>query len=599
MDSTWFFALNYAAVHHLIVGHDFYWTYGPLTYLLLPFDLGSNLALGLLSQTLIWITFGFSLSGLIFEKRLQLINLAIFSLLLVLTSINYHQNIYPGNLLLCSAFILLVHYFLYRGTARLIIGLIILGIMPAFAFAGVIVASAAVFGLVVERLLSSELNSRRDAILAAVVPPLVGLLFLLFTLESFSAINGYIRSSLELGAGYSFAMSRPHEPITVIVIALTFGLFATILLFLPWVSRRAFRFFTLIFLVPVCAELRHGLIRPDMYHVLQFLSMTALVLALIALVPSFEKPKTRTVAAVAIPLFTIFWLLDAAGRDLKATIASISGVKTPQIIFEILHYDSLRRQLQTAGQEAIPATARTEPEIANIIGEQSVGFLSNVYNNAFVEKLNLVLFPVIQRYSAYTPYLDELNAQWVIRHGPRYLLFNADEMDDRHPWTDEPATWLETYRWYNTRVVGSRNLLLERRDRPRFDHLELTERRDVRFGEKLPISAAQTPMFWKMNCSLSTEGRLRVLTYRVGVVTMTASEPSGLSTTHRVSLPTLASPSIANYLPSSLAQYGEIFSDSEKFTFSVANLEFAGAGSSAFNSPCQFAFYRTVSASTD
>src|SRR5215471_6405461 len=54
-DNTWFFAMNYAASHHLVMGQDIVWTSGPLTWLAVPQDVGGNLARALLFQSALWI----------------------------------------------------------------------------------------------------------------------------------------------------------------------------------------------------------------------------------------------------------------------------------------------------------------------------------------------------------------------------------------------------------------------------------------------------------------------------------------------------------------------------------------------------------------
>jgi len=97
------------------------------------------------------------------------------------------------------------------------------------------------------------------------------------------------------------------------------------------------------------------------------------------------------------------------------------------------------------------------------VQREPVASLSIGYNNAVVDDLNLVLYPVLQRYSAYTAYLDSLNADWIRDKGPRFLIFAGISIDGRHPWTETPAMWVELYRWCNTRLLGKHNLLLERR----------------------------------------------------------------------------------------------------------------------------------------
>src|SRR5258708_31220467 len=50
VDSTWVFALNYGATHHLVFGRDIDWTSGPLAYLAAPMDIGNHLVCRLLLE---------------------------------------------------------------------------------------------------------------------------------------------------------------------------------------------------------------------------------------------------------------------------------------------------------------------------------------------------------------------------------------------------------------------------------------------------------------------------------------------------------------------------------------------------------------------
>ena len=82
VDNTWYFALNYAAAHHLAMGQDIVWTWGPLFYLLFPFDIGNNLARGLAFQASLWVLVIAVLWDLFFRSSFPLRNLAFFLFLL-------------------------------------------------------------------------------------------------------------------------------------------------------------------------------------------------------------------------------------------------------------------------------------------------------------------------------------------------------------------------------------------------------------------------------------------------------------------------------------------------------------------------------------
>src|SRR3954469_22751865 len=67
VDSTWRFALNFAAAHGLVAGRDVVFTYGPLGYLVFPEDTGNNLMAGLAFQSALWAVLGTILFQLFFR----------------------------------------------------------------------------------------------------------------------------------------------------------------------------------------------------------------------------------------------------------------------------------------------------------------------------------------------------------------------------------------------------------------------------------------------------------------------------------------------------------------------------------------------------
>ena len=276
-----------------------------------------------------------------------------------------------------------------------------------------------------------------------------------------------------------------------------------------------------------------------------------------------------------------------------AALASVTGITTPSLVWNVLHFERLRQTLDAEGRQNYSGT-RIEPGIKLIVGHEPVAFLSIFYSNALLDDLNLVLFPVIQRYSAYTPYLDELDATWIDTKGPQFLIFDGLAIDGRHPWTETPATWTEVYRWYNTRMLGAHNLLLERRVQPRFAKFELLAHRTVHFDEDLPMPALPDSVFWTMHCSLSTTGKLRALIFRVPEVRMELSETNRPPRNFRVIVPVLVAPSLGNYLPPNLAEFAEVFGEREDRDFSVSKLEFRSLGKSAYRQDCEVKFLRAL-----
>jgi hypothetical protein len=594
IDNSWFFALNYAAAHHQVMGQDIAWTWGPLFYLLFPFDIGTNLARGLAFQVSLWILIIAVLWDLFFRGSFPLRNLAVFSIFTGLSILDYHQVPYPGNLLLYPALALLVHFRLRGGIVRYVAALAIVGLMSLIQIFGVLIIAGIMAGVIVDLLLRDRGKVRMDVALAVTIPAAVAILCCRVALGSFHAVAGYVRWSLELTAGYSIAMSTSGPRVQLVAAFEAIFLLVAALFLVALRDRGVSRFFCLALFVPVLMNLKHGIVRQDVPHIAEFFCFLAMALALVTLGIPLNQRFAQVGTAVVLLLFVVLWQDHAASDDLPGAIIAVSGIDTPLRVWNASRFERLRRSLDAQAHGNYPADMRIEAEIKSIVGHEPVAFLSNGYSNALLDDLNLVLFPVLQRYSAYTPYLDELDANWIVSKGPRFLIFDGLSIDGRHPWTESPATWAEVYRWYNTRMLGTHNLLLQRRLEPRFTVFEPLAHRTTHFGEDVVMPTSPNPIFWTMQCPLSSTGKLRMLLARAPAVMMDVDRADGSRLSFRVLLPVLGAPSLGNHLPCSLAEFAEVFGERGVRNFSVSKLEFRTLGKSAYQQDCEVRFLRAL-----
>jgi hypothetical protein len=591
VDNTWMFALNYAAAHHLTIGRDVFWTYGPLCYLLVPFNIGNNLARGLAFQGGLWAFFVLLLWDLFFRGGFSVRNLAVFSALIGLSVPFYHDA--PHDFVCCAALILIAHARLRRGIARWIAGLAVLGLMPLIDFFGGLMAAGIAAGLVVDALLRTGRRMTRDLALVVTVPTVVAIVGGRMTFGSFRAAWGYVRSCFEFTRSYSVAMSLSGPRIELIVALEAITLLAGLIYLLLRRDCDKARFFGLVLFIPVLLSMKHGFVRQDPPHVIQLFCFLAVALALVALSIPLNERVTAIGAVAILAIFGVLWQDYVARNDPRATLGSISGIATPSLVWNALHFNRLRQSLDAEGREDFP-DAKIEPQIKSIVGREPVGFLSNAYTSAVTNNLNLVLFPVLQRYAVTTPYLDHLDATWIDEKGPQFLLFDGNTIDGRHPWMDTPATWAEVYRWYDTRLLGPHDLLLERRAEPRFSSFEPVARRTVRLSDGIAMPASTEPIFWSMQCSLTEMGRVRALLFRVPPVMMDVQEKDRPTESFRVIVPMLGAPAPGNYLPSTLSQFAEVFSERDDLDFSVTHLRFRSLGRSAYQPSCGVEYFRTA-----
>jgi hypothetical protein len=406
-----------------------------------------------------------------------------------------------------------------------------------------------------------------------------------------SSIRRYLRGSADLTNGFSAAMSLagPHVEILSALEA------TAVLVMLLWLqaatSGRTATFHALLIALPLFVSFKHGFVRQD-NHFVNFFCFVAVALALVSLT---VRLNGRTIQRV-VPLMFLFFVIwqDNVGRIYgMSAVTEATGVRPLEMLWGALRYDNLKRKLD-ASVDAFPQDLRIEPALVQVVGDSPIASLSFNYTNLAAAGMQVIFYPVVERYSAYTPYLDGLNAAWVRDKGPRFLVFDGQAIDEREPWAETPAMWLEIYRWYDTRLLGPRNLLLERRITPRFTTLETIGhyRTSLRGELRLPVSS--DPVFWTLECGQSIRGWLQRLLFRVPSVSAIIYETGGVARSGRIIPEVLVSPVLGNYLPDSLAQFAELFRPDGRPAYAVDRIAFEGPGIASYSSNCQVEILRAT-----
>jgi hypothetical protein len=482
---------------------------------------------------------------------------------------------------------------LQGGIGRYLTALGMLGLVPLIQFVGVPIVASIVAGLIADRILERPPEAVREIALAVAVPLVVTGVGYGLTLRSVQGLATYLKSSVEISSGYNFAMSIAGTKVALLAAFEALALFAIALALLAARDLRISRFLGLILAGPLFVSFKHGFVRQDL-HVAIFFGFVAVALSLVVLVLPLVERRAIVRCVVGLILFAILLQDNVASISGKVALFSVTGFDAVSVAAHAVRFSHLRQALGAEAERDHTADVTLEPEIKAIIGQEPLASLSMTYGAAAVQGLNLVIYPVIQRYSAYTPYLDEMNATWVRKKGPRFLIFDGKSIDGRHPWTETPAMWVEVYRWYRTRLLSQHHLLLERQLQPRFTSFEPLSDSKLRFGEMLKMPASSQPNFWTMNCSLTPAGKLRALLFRVREVMMTVNGPDGRSAAFRILPAVLQAPSLGSELPTDLAEFAAVFDPSETAKATVESVVFDGPGASAYAPTCDVKFFRVA-----
>ena len=401
------------------------------------------------------------------------------------------------------------------------------------------------------------------------MPGAVALAVCRITIPSLAAVVQYVRGSLEIAGGYNAAMSLVGDLAEVGWAALMLMLIGLSL----WFSRER-RFFLLLLPLPLFLSFKHSFVRQD-GHVVNLFCFAGLALGLIALASAMRWQRV----AIVFVVYGAVWAAVVPGHLGADAMRMVDGAQEADGVWQALHPAKLREDLRRLEEASFSPETRLEPELRAIVGNATVASMSLIYSDAHIDGLNFRVFPVVQRFAAYTPYLDRWNANWLRDQGPRFLIADWAAIDGRHPMAETPAMWLEAYRWYETRGIGMRHVLLERRSAARFSALQVVRRFDMQGTGSMDVDAAP---FWSLACDYREIGSLRKLLLRIAPVTMMVNGQGW-----RVPMEVLRSPVMGSGLPGGLAELAELFDGAAAPKSRVKTIAFGGPGIGDYAPVCR------------
>jgi hypothetical protein len=587
VDETWRFAINQAHAEGFAPGSEVIFTSGPLGYLTFPENIGSNLWYGLTFQACLWILLSFVFADLFFRVGISLRNLTLFSLCLCLSAYLYWFD-FVGleNLILACALVLLTIYRMHGGLSRYCISLALVGLLPFIKLSAGLFGVTALLGFLVFRTMQPRQKISSELTLAVIIPVATASVLSLMLMPSWASFFAYVHGSVAVVTGFGDGMVIRGPVIQLICALLALALLA-IMTNLPMNSPKSGAFYLLFLAGPMFLAFKHGFVRQDAPHVAGFFCYVALALGLVSL--SLNLQNRNAVRPLAlIVLFVPLWLLNSDQFRYVQLPATV-GLRSVVMVVKLFPLRQLGNRL-TKKSKSIPEESRIEPEIARAIGDSAVGSLSLKFSNLAAAGLQTALCPTVQRYVAFTPYLDSLDADWIRGKGPRFLLFDGQRLDIRDIWADAPVTWLEVYRWYDYRLLSKSNLLLERRSHPRFNKLELVAHFQTGFPGSFHLPHSQQAVFWSIECKPNVTSGLVKLLFRPPEIFMSVRSNKGNPRQSRVIPDMLGEPILGNFLPGDLEQFSRLFQSLPKDPDIVEEINLSGSGLGLNASTCQGSF---------
>lgn len=476
LDSSWTWMMGYALQHHLQWGKSIVFTYGPLGFLADTYFYSDHLlwALSATARLTSWLVFGLGFAWILrrldsdgppFPKATLPVAVGwIFGACFLSLS---DQSAVLGVLLLVLAIAeqdgALVSVELTLSGSLLALGALIKA-------TGLIVS---LFALLVYPALWRYARGRKSALHLSLIPLLsFSISFCALWLcasQAFANLPAYFHSTWAIVSGYTPGMGTPDMPFPILKVQirsalLILALLAAVLVMvcLRGTKVRVAQYLLLAgiafwawkegFTLEESAYIRH----PTMFY------GTALLIASVGTV-LHSNQTPRHLRACLYGAYTVALLSSIVGYPPAESLNYRYMQGNYENYFELMSSGSLRAAEERVQIAAIQKLFKVPAPALNAVGSASVNVMPWSLMLAQGYGLRLVAAPVIQSYSAYTPYLDQLNARqiWDGRAADK-IIFSYAALGFRYAPFDEPATFRAIMHCYRAEYVGDPYAVLGR-----------------------------------------------------------------------------------------------------------------------------------------
>lgn len=508
LDASWQWALSYSTYHHVQFGSQFLFTYGPLGFLCSTLQGGPEglWAASLVANVLARLLFLFLFVDVVgrpdWRQRTTPFRLAVFA---AVAAIVAAEVVHQDFSVVISADATLFALVFMRAEPGSSSSWLLLALSTGSLAAGSLsksslyLLSAFIIGVVIAFIWTG-----------AGTRPVKSLILSLFavgsyctwwcalwlaTFQSFGDLATYVRGSSQIVIGYGEAMSLQgftYQVILLLVLVACAGL----LLVVPTVIQ-TFR---------ASPGARRRIVRSQLLWSGVMLAGFSFFYWKEGIVRQDPVSGNGHVVAAFIGIAfgtTVFLAYNAAGfvprRVTTATaviLAAIVAINSPSALLDLNVVNNVRQTgvglahvvdpvLYSRGASAAQAELRHHyglpTRMIGEIGHHRIVVLPTNLTLGPAYHLEEVLLPVAQTYSAYTPMLDNLDANYLRTADVPFVLLQFTDIDDRYLLWSAPATYDELLSRY-TLIARGNGYLLFKLGQPAHSFLEWTESSSMVIG---------------------------------------------------------------------------------------------------------------------
>ena len=569
LDNSWVYFINKVVHTNFKFGKDIIFTYGHLGYLINPLNIENNILFSFIFKFIIYVINVISVYLLIKQEY----DFNIFKIFLIIPSLIYfnayimydlfdyyisftlilllYLDIKIDKIILYIIFCLLVSvaFFIKMGTA-------ILNIATVFIYLG--------FSLF---FINKKFFIKR-IIISISIPILVFIIYYIYN-PNIKYLFLFIKGSLEISSGYIYAMSFTPNNYIWVVFGYIFALIYSVL-FIYYYIKKNNNFYIMLIISPLFyIAYKHAFVR----HTWIFIYSFSFIIFILLLNLINRKTKLKDFLIMSFIIIFILYRINPIKICNFIIFNKAKDIsKTLNIVFNYKSMDSYGDIL-----------TQLPKEMLNEIGNDTVTIYPWKISYIAKNNINFIPMPIFQAYSAYTPYLDNLNASFFDNdNSPKYIVFEWQSIDGRLPLTDTPKTFRNIYNnYYIYDIYDGKYILLKQRDNKLDNSTVLSN-----FTKNINI---KNMVILKANMKLNFIGKIAKLIYQIPEVTANIETENGNKYGFRILLEQLNNGMIINRIPTNLIEFERFFDDYIQ-TDKVKSINFSGKGLWLYKSNIDFVF---------
>ena len=364
-------------------------------------------------------------------------------------------------------------------------------------------------------------------------------------------LPAYLRGILELGGGYTDAMSIPTPPEAFSRAVLLSASLAACLGWALWYRRNEATSVAVLLLLAghTFVQWKHGIVRSDTHVFIYF--NYAIVAALVIHLAGWGMPRARVSDLVAwrgggllaVALILANWGTVGLFLDQWETAPRTVLRRLTDNARHLLHLRDARLALEGALQAE--ESRQALPLVREAVGRRPIDGFGYEQGLLPLNQLNYRPRPMGGgSFNVYTPWLMELNRRFLRdeTRRPDFYLLKPQSIDDRFVAADDGLALLEIIRRYQPVLVEHEHLLLAAAGPAPAGEARLIHRTSVRFGEKIPVPvvADHELLLTRFKVRQNWRGTVRAALYKLPPVFIEAADRQGQPLGKRRIVPAMA-----------------------------------------------------------